>query len=56
MRKIEERPWGKYEILYDWTECKVKKITVNPNQKLSYQYHHKRQENWIVTKGNLTIY
>ena len=55
MRKIEERPWGKYKILYDWTECKVKKITVNPNQKLSYQYHHKRQENWIVTKGNLTI-
>ena len=55
MRKIEERPWGKYEVLYDWTDCKVKKITVNPNQKLSYQYHHKRQENWIVTKGNLTI-
>ena len=55
MRVIENRPWGKYEVLYDWTECKVKKITVNPGQKLSYQYHNKRQEVWIVTKGTLTI-
>lgn len=34
MRKIEERPWGKYEILYDWTECKVKKITGKSKPKI----------------------
>jgi len=52
---VENRPWGKYEVLYDGEDCKVKKITVNPNQKLSYQYHHKRAEVWTVVKGTLTI-
>ena len=55
MRKTEKRPWGKYEVLYDWTDCKVKKITVNSVQRLSYQYHEKRAEVWTVTKGMLTI-
>ena len=36
-------------------DCKVKKITVNPGQKLSYQYHHKRAEVWTVVSGTLTI-
>ena len=52
---IEERPWGKFEILLDSDDCKVKQITVNPNSKLSYQYHHKRKERWVVTKGQLTL-
>ena len=55
MNEIDERPWGKYEVLLDDPTTKVKRITVNPGQKLSYQYHHKRQECWIVIKGNLTI-
>lgn len=53
--KIEKRPWGTYEVLLDSDECKVKRIIVSPGQKLSYQYHTKRRENWIVVKGNLTI-
>ena len=24
---VENRPWGKYEVLYDGEDCKVKKIT-----------------------------
>ena len=55
MNEIEHRPWGKYEVLLDDPTTKVKRITVNPNQKLSYQYHHKRQECWTVIKGELTI-
>jgi len=51
----EIRPWGKYEVLLDSDECKVKRITVAPDSKLSYQYHYKRQEQWTVIKGNLTI-
>ena len=51
----EERPWGKYEVLLDDWNVKVKRITVNPNSRLSYQYHDKRREQWIVVKGNLTI-
>ena len=55
MNCIEERPWGKYEVLLDSNEVKVKKITVKPKQRLSYQYHLKRQEQWVVVSGDLTI-
>ena len=45
------RPWGTYEVLLDDTDCKVKKIVVNPGQVLSYQSHSRRNEDWIVVKG-----
>ena len=51
----EYRPWGKYEVIHNEDSCKVKKITVNPGQKLSYQYHHERAEVWTIIKGTLTI-
>jgi mannose-6-phosphate isomerase len=46
-----ERPWGTYEVLLDADDCKVKRITIKPGQKPSYQYHHKRSEHWIVISG-----
>ena len=49
------RPWGRYDILFEDDNCKVKQITVNPNSKLSYQYHEKRKECWVVTQGQLTL-
>jgi mannose-6-phosphate isomerase len=52
---IETRPWGTYEVLLDAENVKVKRIIVNPNQRLSYQYHTKRQECWTVVEGELTI-
>jgi len=52
---IEKRPWGKFEVLVDNDNCKVKKITVNPNGRLSYQYHHKRSEVWTVVSGVATM-
>jgi mannose-6-phosphate isomerase len=52
---LESRPWGMYEVLLNSPECKVKRITVAPGQKLSYQYHFHRSENWTVVKGELTI-
>ena len=55
MNKIDHRPWGHYEVLLDSDECKVKRIYVKPNSRLSYQYHNERREQWIVVKGNLTI-
>jgi mannose-6-phosphate isomerase len=51
----EERPWGFYEILLETEYAKVKQITVNPGQKLSYQYHSKRKEFWTIIKGTATI-
>lgn len=47
----EERPWGKFEVLYSGSDTKVKRITVNPGHRLSYQYHHKRSERWVVVSG-----
>ena len=51
----EKRPWGFYEILIDEKNCKVKKITVKPSGRLSYQYHYKRSEVWTVVAGIATI-
>lgn len=53
--KSVERPWGEYEVLADYSYAKVKRIFVKPGQRLSYQYHTKRQEQWTVVYGNLTI-
>jgi mannose-6-phosphate isomerase-like protein (cupin superfamily) len=47
----EERPWGEFENLLDAEYCKVKRIIVNPHQRLSYQYHFKRSEVWTVVSG-----
>ena len=53
--EVDVRPWGKYEVLLDAPDVKVKKITVNPNSRLSYQYHNERREEWTIVKANLTI-
>jgi len=55
MSKLEERPWGYFEVLLDTPYTKVKEITVEPGHRLSYQSHEKRQEQWTVVKGNLTV-
>ncbi|MFT5876435.1 MAG: mannose-6-phosphate isomerase [Salibacteraceae bacterium] len=55
MMMTEKRPWGSYTILEDTNTHKVKRIEVNPGQKLSYQYHFKREENWTVVAGHATI-
>ncbi len=52
---VDIRPWGWYEVILDNPQTKVKLITVKPNSRLSYQYHNKRQEQWTVISGNLTI-
>lgn len=48
---FEERPWGRFEILKDTENFKSKIITVLPGQKLSYQSHAKRAENWTIVRG-----
>ena len=48
---FEHRPWGKYTILQDEAEFKVKRVIVNPGQRLSYQSHDKRQEHWVMIRG-----
>ncbi|MDO8508283.1 MAG: phosphomannose isomerase type II C-terminal cupin domain [Nanoarchaeota archaeon] len=63
MKKYEEkRPWGKFEQFTHNEKTTVKIITVNPKQKLSFQYHALRDEFWHfldnpakVTIGKKTI-
>ena len=45
------RPWGEYQVLLDDSNVKVKKITVKPGGRLSYQSHKYRSETWICVQG-----
>ena len=49
------RPWGSYTILEEGPFYKLKRITVLPNKKLSYQFHLHRSEHWIVVKGTAKV-
>jgi len=51
----EERPWGSFEHLLDEKYCKVKRIIVLPGHKLSYQFHFKRSEAWVIVQGTATV-
>ncbi|ABG03160.1 mannose-6-phosphate isomerase, type II [Rubrobacter xylanophilus DSM 9941] len=43
-----DKPWGKFEQYTHNLPCTVKIITVAPGGTLSRQYHHKRDELWVV--------
>jgi mannose-6-phosphate isomerase len=47
----EQRPWGRYDVLADEPTHKVKRLTVEPGQRLSYQRHARRAEHWFVVSG-----
>lgn len=51
MNYKETRQWGMFENLLDTSYCKVKEIKISPSQAPSYQYHHRREEFWIITQG-----
>ncbi len=55
MLEIGERPWGKYYVLEDEEHYKLKRIVVNPGHRLSYQYHHHRQEFWTIVEGQAIV-
>ena len=55
MKKIE-KPWG-YEEIWAETDKYVGKIlTIFPNQRLSLQYHEKKEETIYVLQGRLVIW
>lgn len=51
----EKRPWGEFVEYTRNTESTVKIITVNPNEALSLQHHHNRDEFWHVISGDGNI-
>ena len=50
-----ERPWGTYTVLDETGSYKIKRIEVNPGQRLSLQMHHHRSEHWIVVSGTAKV-
>lgn len=49
------RPWGKYDSIDKGERYLVKRITLNPGQKLSEQMHYHRSEHWIVVSGTAKV-
>jgi len=49
------RPWGSYEGVTEGERFQVKRITVNPGQKLSLQKHFHRAEHWVVVNGTAEV-
>jgi mannose-1-phosphate guanylyltransferase/mannose-1-phosphate guanylyltransferase/mannose-6-phosphate isomerase len=50
------RPWGSYEGVTEGERFQVKRITVNPGQKLSLQKHFHRAEHWVVVNGTAVVH
>ncbi len=49
------RPWGSYIVLETGPRYKIKRILVNPGEKLSMQMHHHRSEHWVMVKGSAKV-
>lgn len=45
------RPWGSYSVLEEGERYKIKRIVVNPGERLSLQMHYHRSEHWVVVRG-----
>jgi mannose-6-phosphate isomerase len=50
-----EKPWGKFEQYTHNMLSTVKVITVQPGGALSLQYHHRRDELWVVLDPGVRI-
>ena len=55
LQEYDERPWGKYTVLDEGANFKVKRIEVLPEKRLSYQSHERRAEHWFVVGGTARV-
>jgi mannose-1-phosphate guanylyltransferase/mannose-1-phosphate guanylyltransferase/mannose-6-phosphate isomerase len=51
----DARPWGSWEIIAVGPGYAVKRIVVDPGQRLSLQRHTFRAEHWIVVGGTARV-
>ena len=51
----ETRPWGAFHVLEEKPGFKVKRLSVNPQGRLSLQSHKHRYEHWTVVEGTATV-
>jgi mannose-6-phosphate isomerase len=55
MRKVD-KPWGYEEIWAETNKYVGKILTIFPNQRLSLQYHEKKEETIYVLEGRLIVW
>ena len=53
--KTVHRPWGRFSVLEDGEDCKVRRLVVKPGQVLSLQMHRRRSEHWTVIGGEAKV-
>lgn len=53
--EMTDRPWGKYKVLYQDSNKKIKLIEVDGNKSLSLQSHKQRSEHWVVVLGQAKV-
>ena len=55
MSKIIDKPWGHEEIIVHTNKYVMKKLFINAGQRLSKQFHVKKDETVYVSKGLLLL-
>ncbi|WP_411907061.1 phosphomannose isomerase type II C-terminal cupin domain [Rhizobium mayense] len=48
----DHRPWGTWHVLDIGDSHVVKRIVVNPGERLLLQYHNHRSERWTAVSGH----
>ncbi|NQV11901.1 phosphomannose isomerase type II C-terminal cupin domain [Candidatus Uhrbacteria bacterium] len=49
------RPWGRYDVIDGDDGFQVKRITILPGQRVSYQRHRRREEFWMIVRGSAVV-
>lgn len=53
--EVNDRPWGRFELLTHNESTTVKIITVKAGERLSLQTHDHRDEWWVALDAGLTV-
>jgi len=51
MKENSSFPWGSATVLTEGENYRVKRISLNPKSRQSYQTHEQRAEAWLVVSG-----
>ena len=51
IEKQNKYPWGYAKVLTEGENYKVKRISLNPSSRQSYQSHERRAEAWVIVSG-----
>ena len=50
-KRISTYPWGTAQVLTEGENYRVKRISLNPKSRQSYQIHEHRAEAWLIVSG-----